>query len=88
MRRGAVAAVLAAGSDKPVDLVLADPPYEVSTADIEVMLDSLVRNGWLGADSIVVVERPVSAAEIGWPAGWTAWPDRRYGDTRVELATC
>ena len=88
VRRGVVATVLAAGADRPVDLVLADPPYEVSTAEIETLLDSLGRNGWLRADSVVVVERPVSSAELTWPAGWTAWDNRRYGDTRVELAAC
>ncbi|BBY61705.1 16S rRNA (guanine(966)-N(2))-methyltransferase RsmD [Mycolicibacterium sarraceniae] len=88
VRRGAVATVLAAGADKPVDLVLADPPYEVSTAEIEMLLDSLGRNGWLRPECVVVVERPAFAAELTWPAGWTAWPVRRYGDTRVELAGC
>ena len=88
MRRGAVATVLAAGAEKPVDLVLADPPYEVSTAEIEAILASLAGNGWLGPDSVVVVERPASSTELAWPAGWTAWPVRRYGDTRVELAAC
>ena len=29
LRRGTVAAVLAAGTERPVDLVLADPPYDV-----------------------------------------------------------
>ena len=88
VRRGAVATVLAAGAGGPVDLVLADPPYEVSTAEIEVLLDCLAGNGWLSPDSVVVIERPASATELTWPAGWTAWEARRYGDTRVELASC
>jgi len=88
VRRGSVATVVAAGADRPVDLVLADPPYEVSTAEIETLLATLVRTGWLTADSVVVVERPASAVEISWPDGWTAWDNRRYGDTRVELAAC
>jgi 16S rRNA (guanine(966)-N(2))-methyltransferase RsmD len=85
VRRGAVATVLSSGADRPVDLVLADPPYEVSTAEIEAVLDSLDRNGWLGPDSVIVFERPASSDELTWPAGWTAWPVRRYGDTRVEI---
>jgi 16S rRNA (guanine(966)-N(2))-methyltransferase RsmD len=88
VRRGAVATVLAAGTEKSVDVVLADPPYEVSTAEIEAMLASLAGNGWLGPGSVVVVERPASSTELAWPVGWTAWPVRRYGDTRVELAAC
>jgi 16S rRNA (guanine(966)-N(2))-methyltransferase RsmD len=88
VRRGSVAAILAAGADRPVDLVLADPPYEVSTAEIESLLDSLGRNGWLAPESVVVIERPASADELNWPAGWTSWPVRRYGDTRIEIGAC
>ncbi|MCX2930465.1 16S rRNA (guanine(966)-N(2))-methyltransferase RsmD [Mycobacterium sp. CVI_P3] len=88
VRRGTVTAVLGAGADGPVDLVLADPPYEVPTAEIEALLDSLDRNGWLGPGTVVVIERPAASAELTWPAGWTGWPVRRYGDTRVELGEC
>ncbi|WP_431240654.1 16S rRNA (guanine(966)-N(2))-methyltransferase RsmD [Mycolicibacterium aichiense] len=88
VRRGAVAAVLAAGTDVPVDLVLADPPYEVSSADIEAVLARLERHGWVAPGTVVVVERATSSAELSWPAGWTAWPSRRYGDTRIELGEC
>lgn len=88
VRRGAVAAVLASGTESPVDLVLADPPYEVSTADVEVVLDSLNRHGWVRPGTVVVVERAASSAELTWPDGWTAWPVRRYGDTRVEIGAC
>ena len=35
LRRGAVAAVLAGGSASPVDLVLADPPYDLDSAEID-----------------------------------------------------
>ncbi len=35
VRRGAVAAVLAGGAARPVDLVFADPPYEVDAAEVD-----------------------------------------------------
>ena len=38
VRRGQVAAVLAAGTTAPVDLVLADPPYEVDGGEVEALL--------------------------------------------------
>src|ERR1700751_4535473 len=44
LRRGQVAAVLAAGAAAPVapaDLVLADPPYDVETADLQAVLAAL-----------------------------------------------
>jgi len=88
LRRASVSAVLASAPAGPVDLVLADPPYDTAGGDIATMLDALDRHGWVGPGSIVVVERPASAPELGWPAGWTPWPPRRYGDTRIEVAAC
>ena len=85
MRRGTVATVLAAGTQRPVDLVLADPPYDVPTAEIEDMLGA-VTGGWANAETVVVVERGASGPELAWPDGWEPWPSRRYGDTRLELA--
>ena len=85
VRRGAVAAVLAAGADRPVDLVLADPPYDVPAAEIEAVLAALT-NGWTTAGTVVVVERGTTGAELSWPDGWQSWPSRSYGDTRLELA--
>lgn len=87
VRRGTVAAVLDSGGG-PVDVVFADPPYDVPTEEVDAVLAVLDRGGWLAPGAVVVVERPVRAAELSWPSGWTVWPSRRYGDTRVEAADC
>ena len=87
VRRAAVSAVLAAVGT-PMDLVLADPPYDVPAGEVEAVLSLLDRNGWVAAGSVVVVERPSASPALAWPEGWTAWPDRRYGDTRIEAASC
>ena len=86
VRRGSVAAVLAAGSGRPVDLVLADPPYDVDAAEIEAVLTALAHGEWTAPGTVVVVERPASGAPLRWPDGWHVWPSRDYGDTRLELA--
>lgn len=86
VRRGAVASVLSAGTSRPVDLVLADPPYEVDDAQVAEVLTALGSAGWTAPGTVVVVERPASAPSIEWPRDWSAWKSRRYGDTRVELA--
>jgi 16S rRNA (guanine966-N2)-methyltransferase len=86
VRRGPVAAVLAGGADRPVDLVFADPPYDIPAAEIEEMLAALVIGGWARAGTVVVVERAASGPSLTWPDGWQAWQERRYGDTRLELA--
>ncbi len=86
LRRGLVAAVLAAGAAAPVDLVLADPPYDVETAEIHNVLAVLSAHGWTQAGTLAVVERAATSTSLNWPAGWHAWPQRVYGDTRLELA--
>jgi 16S rRNA (guanine966-N2)-methyltransferase len=84
VRCGSVASVLATGG-RAVDLVFADPPYEVSSADVEAVLAQLVDGGWLAPGAVAVVERPTSAPTLVWSAPWVAGRDRRYGDTRLEF---
>lgn len=86
VRRGQVATVLVADTPAPMDLVLADPPYELPAADVEQVLADLGRHGWVAAGSIVMVERAASSPPLNWPDGWIGWPPRRYGDTRVDVA--
>ena len=86
VRCGAVAAVLAAGTAQPVDLVLADPPYDVAATEVEAVLAMLATAGWAVPGTVVVVERATSGPPLNWPDGWTGWPPRTYGDTRLELA--
>jgi 16S rRNA (guanine966-N2)-methyltransferase len=84
LRRGAVAAVLAAGSPSPVDLVLADPPYDVENGEIESVLAALT--GWTHEGTLAVVERAANGVALTWPGDWRPWPDRVYGGTRLEMA--
>ena len=86
VRRAAVATVLAACAPEPMDLVLADPPYEVAAGEVNQVLADLGHNGWVDAGSVVVVERPYASPALTWPQGWTVWPPRRYGDTRLDGA--
>ncbi len=83
LRRAAVAAVLA-GSPSPVDLVLADPPYDVGNGEIEGVLAALA--GWAHEGTVAVVERAAAGAALTWPDGWDVWQPRVYGDTRLEMA--
>lgn len=86
LRRSSVASVLTAGADAPVDLILADPPYDVTNDEVEAMLATLIDRGWTAPGTVVAVERPTTHPPLRWPAGWADWPARRYGDTRLELA--
>ena len=73
-------------ADEPVDLVFADPPYDVEAAEIEEVLTALTARGWARSGTVVVVERPASGPLLRWPARWEVWPERKYGDTRLEMA--
>ncbi len=86
LRRGTVAAVVAAGTPSAVDLVLADPPYGVDAAEVKAVLAALTTGGWAREGTVVVVERAANGTPLTWPAGWRIWPERVYGDTRLELA--
>jgi 16S rRNA (guanine(966)-N(2))-methyltransferase RsmD len=86
LRRGQVTAVLAAGTAAPVDLVLADPPYDVETADVHADLAALTTHGWTHEGTLAVIERAAAGTPLSWPAGWQPWQQRVYGDTRLELA--
>jgi 16S rRNA (guanine(966)-N(2))-methyltransferase RsmD len=86
LRRGTVASVLAAGAEAPVDLIFADPPYDVGEAEVTDMLTALTSGGWATEGCVAVVERAASGPGPDWPAGWQPWQARRYGDTRLEMA--
>jgi 16S rRNA (guanine966-N2)-methyltransferase len=86
VRRGTVAAVLAADAPAPVDLVLADPPYDVTATEVEAALGALLSGGWLAPGAVIVVERRAGDPALAWPPGWIPLRERRYGDTRLEMA--
>jgi len=50
------------------------------------VLAALDANGWVRPGTVAVVERAATGPELDWPPGWTPWPARRYGGTRLELA--
>jgi 16S rRNA (guanine966-N2)-methyltransferase len=86
VRRATVTSMLAAGAERPVDLVFADPPYDMGETEVIDMLTALTGRGWTAEGSVVVVERGTSGPEVRWPDGWQPWQARRYGDTRLEMA--
>jgi 16S rRNA (guanine(966)-N(2))-methyltransferase RsmD len=78
-----VASVLATPPREPFDVVFADPPYRLDDDEIEMMLSGLVRQEWLAADGVVVVERSARSAQPRFPEGVTPERGRRYGDTAL-----
>jgi 16S rRNA (guanine(966)-N(2))-methyltransferase RsmD len=81
-----VSSVVAGGAERGRALVVADPPYHVPSVEVETLVGALVQHGWTEPGTVVVFERPASGPQLRWPEGWTAWRDRSYGDTRLEMA--
>ncbi len=85
--RGDVTKMLT-GDDKfggAFGLVLADPPYDTATEEIDGVLAELAA-GWLARDGwSVVLTRPKGAPEPILPVHWLAARRLSYGDTLVLI---
>jgi 16S rRNA (guanine966-N2)-methyltransferase len=64
------------------DLLYADPPYKLETAELQEILTELAANGWLAGDALVVVERG-KREPWEWPEGFVGLRDRKYGEARL-----
>ncbi|MBD3690209.1 RsmD family RNA methyltransferase [Nanchangia anserum] len=66
------------------DLVFADPPYDLSGADLDAVLTRLASH--VSGDAVVVVERARRdgcPAPQAWPGAWRGY---KYGETTVWLS--
>jgi 16S rRNA (guanine966-N2)-methyltransferase len=68
------------------DLVLADPPYDMTEEELGDALTLLVTHAWLSHDAFVVVERSARSPKPRWPKGLEGAGERRYGDTKMWFA--
>ena len=82
------ATFLAGPAGAPADLVLIDPPYELSEEELTDILTPLARgeDPWLAPGAVVVVERSTRSPEPTWPAGLERFTDKRYGETTIWFA--
>lgn len=76
---GSVMQLLAASA--PLDLILADPPYQSGAGD--VALDRLLRLGWIGPETWIAVE--TSFKEDVVIKGLTLEAERRVGKGKLSL---
>ncbi len=82
VQAGSALAVAARTPPFSCDLVFADPPYDVSTEQIAVVLAAYDSGGWIHPGALVIVETS-RRATAPWPVGITALQRRAYGDTAV-----
>ncbi len=88
VRCASVATALGETPAEPYDLVLADPPYALTDGAMAQGLQTLVDRAWVQDGSLVVVERSARGAATSWPTELECEVVRRYGEARVEIATC
>jgi 16S rRNA (guanine966-N2)-methyltransferase len=67
----------------PYDVVFLDPPYAVTTAEVETTLVSLREGRWLAHEALVVVERASRGPELTWPEGFDGDRRKKYGETTL-----
>ncbi len=68
-------------ASRPLDLILADPPYQTGAG--EVALDRLLRLGWIGPETWIALE--TSAKEDVAIAGLAIEAERRVGKGKLSL---
>jgi 16S rRNA (guanine966-N2)-methyltransferase len=69
-----------------MDLVLLDPPYDVSEEALAAVLRALVDKEWLAPEAFVVVERSSRSPQPTWPEGLELSGEKRYGETAMWFA--
>ena len=75
---------LASAPDASADLVLIDPPYELSATELNEQLSQIAR--MCTRDAIVVIERSDRSEAPAWPECFSQFGEKHYGDTVVWWA--
>ena len=68
------------------DVVLADPPYDVTERSLASVLEMLLAHQWLAQEPVIVVERSGRSPEPTWPDGLVSEGARSYGETVLWFA--
>ncbi len=63
------------------DLVVADPPYLLGTAELVAIFKALSDRALLNPGADLIVERPKRTGEMAWPDPLIGVRTKKYGDT-------
>ena len=80
-----VEAVLRAPAPGAFDIIFADPPYDVSTDQVDQQLTDVLGGGWVADHGLVVVERSRRTPDLSWPDTVTERWQRAYGETVLHF---
>ena len=79
--------VLQRPSVRIFEVIFADPPYEMDSRTVSAQLEQLVTNGWVGPDSLIVVERSRRTPDLVWPDTIPKRWSRSYGETVLSFGS-
>ena len=82
-----VSAFLSSPADEEYDIVWLDPPYALSEEELSAAVASILDNGWLAEDGLLVVERSSRTPDPVLPVALAEVWGRRYGETTIHYAT-
>src|ERR1700712_4624558 len=68
---------------RPFDFVVADPPYDVPTAELTTLFGELRSAGHLHPGADLIVERSRRSGDMIWPDPLIGVRTKKYGDTRL-----
>lgn len=74
-----------ASNPRPYSIIWMDPPYEISTEDVNTALRLITTQEWLAEDGIILVERSIRSPQVEFPENFLNNSSRRYGDTVVYI---
>ena len=85
--RGDVVRLAASGRlpGGPFSLLLLDPPFRMTPAQVKALVGCLLETGQLEGDAVACYEHS-SAVEAEWPESFAALVARAYGDTTISIA--
>jgi len=75
--------VTGAAPSRPFDVLFLDPPYALGDDEVREILITLAAGGWLADGALATVERGTRGGEFGWPEGFSALRERRYGEATL-----
>ena len=70
---------------QPYDLVFLDPPYELSTTEVNALLEAVVSH--TAKDGLIMIERSSRSEAPTWPAGVESETPKKYGETTLYFAS-
>ncbi len=82
---GPLGSFLGKPPQQPYDLVFLDPPYELSTTEVNALLEAVISH--TAKDGLIMIERSSRSEAPALPAGVESEKPKKYGETMLYFAS-